>query len=138
MSNCKNIAKPSKKIEPDWEPLLEFKMGIMMKMKVLWPIYSNVWPLCSTVTNTGKLFSTLCFDKKYVKTLEGEEIVKDFWNCWVRCLGDHDENERFVANILKCVASMLHSNEYFQRWLNLTQKFFIKSKMCQIISWTCQ
>ena len=86
-------------------------MGIMMKMKVLWPIYSNVLPLCSTVTNTGKLFSTLCFDKKYVKTLGGEEIVKDF----VKLLsfwGDHDKNERFVANVLKCVASMLHSNEY--------------------------
>ena len=26
--------------------------------------------------------------------------------------GDHDENDSFVANILKCVASMLHSNEY--------------------------
>ena len=26
--------------------------------------------------------------------------------------GDHDETESFVANILKSVASMLHSNEY--------------------------
>ena len=54
MSNYKNIVKQSKKIEQDLEPLLEFKMVIMMKMKVLLQIYSNLWHLCYRAKNTGK------------------------------------------------------------------------------------